>query len=219
VLHFSSHPHCLHRVHGTVESRTSGTSSCCWDPAQDRRAIRFLGSVVPRLLANEWPLPLRQLQVNNYFIYNGSALRSSCIDCVRLYRLRSLTMSDIGMSGDAVTQPSTGYSLKLVFMFISCLIMNRFMFNCCLNINTCTWIVSPTAILKCLFKYGIKINKNIAYHLTFSLQDDFRCGSCLCLLTLYVLCTFSHENTQICMYWWTWQHGSDGVLSSVCLGW
>jgi hypothetical protein len=71
-------------------------------------------------------------------------------------------MSDIGKSGDAGTLPSTGYFLKLVFMFISCIIMNIFMFNCCLNINTCTWIVSLTAILKCLFNYGIKIYRNIA---------------------------------------------------------
>jgi hypothetical protein len=38
-------------------------------------------------------------------------------------------MSDIGKSGDAVTQPSTGYFLKLMFMFISCVIMNIVMFN------------------------------------------------------------------------------------------
>jgi hypothetical protein len=37
--------------------------------------------------------------------------------------------------GDAVTLPSKGYFLKLVFMFISGIIMNIFMFNCCLNIN------------------------------------------------------------------------------------
>jgi hypothetical protein len=72
-------------------------------------------------------------------------------------------MSDIGKSGDVVTLPSTGYFLKLVFMFISCIIMNIFMFNCCLNINTCTWIVSLTVILKYLFNYGIKIYQNIAY--------------------------------------------------------
>jgi hypothetical protein len=71
--------------------------------------------------------------------------------------------SDIGTSGAAVTLPSTGYILKLVFMLISCLIMNIFMFNRCLNINICTWIVSLT---KCLFNYGIKIYRNVTYHLT-----------------------------------------------------
>jgi hypothetical protein len=75
-------------------------------------------------------------------------------------------MSDIGKSGDVVTLPSTGYFLKLVFMFISCIIMNIFMFNCCLNIKTCTLIVSLTVILKCLLNYGIKIYQNIAYLLT-----------------------------------------------------
>jgi hypothetical protein len=72
-------------------------------------------------------LPLRQLRTNDYFVYNGSSLRSSaCIDLVRLHRLRSLTMSDTGKSGDAITLPSTGYFLKLVFMFISFIIMNIF---------------------------------------------------------------------------------------------
>jgi hypothetical protein len=75
-------------------------------------------------------------------------------------------MSDIEKSGDVVTQPSTGYSLKPMFMFISCIIMNIVMFNCCLNIHSCTWIVSLTVILKCLFNYGIKIYQNVAYHLT-----------------------------------------------------
>jgi hypothetical protein len=65
-------------------------------------------------------------------------------------------MSDIRKSGDVVTLPSTGYFLKLVFMFISCIIINIFMFNCCLNINTCTLIVSFTVMLKCLFNYEIK---------------------------------------------------------------
>jgi hypothetical protein len=83
-------------------------------------------------------------------------------------------MSDIGKSGNAVTLPSTGYFLKLLFMFISCIIMNIFMFNCCLNINTCTWIVSLTAILKCLFNYGIKIYQNIAIHLTLSASSATR---------------------------------------------
>jgi hypothetical protein len=137
------------------------------DPARDRWAIRFLGSVFTRLLAPVRLLRLRQLQTNDYFVYNGSSLRSSaCIDLVRVHRLRSLTMSDIGKSSDVVTLPSTRYFLKLVFMFIRCIIMNIFMFNCCLNINTCTWIVSLAAILKCLFNYGIKIYRNIAYHLT-----------------------------------------------------
>jgi hypothetical protein len=75
-------------------------------------------------------------------------------------------MSDIGKSGDAVSQPSTGYFLKLIFMFISCIIMNIVMFNCCLNINTCTYIISLTVILKCLFNYGIKIYQNIVHLLT-----------------------------------------------------
>jgi uncharacterized membrane protein YczE len=75
-------------------------------------------------------------------------------------------MSDIGKSGDVVTQPSIGYFLKLMFMFISCIIMNIVMFNCCLNINTCTWIVSLTVILKYLFNYEIKIYQNIVYILT-----------------------------------------------------
>jgi hypothetical protein len=33
-------------------------------------------------------------------------------------------MGDNGKSGDAVTQSSTTYSLKPMFMFISCIIMN-----------------------------------------------------------------------------------------------
>jgi hypothetical protein len=104
---------------------------------------------------------------NDHFIYNESALRSStCIDCVRLLRLRSLTMGDNGNSGYAVTQTSTEYFLKQMFMFISCIIMNIVMFYCGLNIYTCTWIVSLTIILKCLLNYGIKICQNIAYHLT-----------------------------------------------------
>jgi hypothetical protein len=74
--------------------------------------------------------------------------------------------SDIGMSSDAITLPSTGYILKLVFIFISCVIMNIYMFTCCLNTNICTWIVSLSVILKCLFNYGIKIYWNFTYHLT-----------------------------------------------------
>jgi hypothetical protein len=129
--------------------------------------MRFLGSVFTRLLAPVRLLPLRRLRVNDYFIYSGSALRSSaCIDCARLHRLRSLTMGDNGKSGDAVTQSSTGYSLKPMFMFIGCIIMNIVMFNCCLNLHTSTWIVSLTITLKCLLNYGIKIYQNIAYHLT-----------------------------------------------------
>jgi hypothetical protein len=124
-----------------------------------------------RLRTNERLLPLRRLRANDYFIYIGSALRSyACIDCVRLHRLRSLTMSDIGKSGDVVTQPSTGYFLKPMFIFISCIIMNIAMFNCCLNIHTCTWIISLTVILKCIFNYGIKIYQNVAYHLTQSIS-------------------------------------------------
>jgi hypothetical protein len=75
-------------------------------------------------------------------------------------------MGDNRNSGDAVTQTSTGYSLKPMFMFISCIIMNIVMFNCGLSIHTCTWIVSLTIILKCLLIYGIKICQNVAYHLT-----------------------------------------------------
>jgi hypothetical protein len=44
-------------------------------------------------------------------------------------------MGDNGNSGDAVTQTSTGYSLKPMFMFISCIIMNIVMFICGLNIH------------------------------------------------------------------------------------
>jgi hypothetical protein len=120
--------------------------------------------------ANRRLLPLRQLRANDYFTYSGSALRSSaCIDCVRPHQLWSLTMGDNGNSGDAVTQTSTGYFLNQMFMFISCIIMNIVMFNCGLNIHTCTWIVSLTIILKCLLNYGIKICQNVAYHLTMDL--------------------------------------------------
>jgi hypothetical protein len=138
-----------------------------------------LGSVFTRLFApvrllplrqrqaNERLLPLRRLRANDYFTYSGSALRSSaCIDCVRLLRLRSVTIGDNGNLGDAVTQTSTGYFLKQMFMFISCIIMNIVMFNSDLNIHTCTWIVSLTTLLKCLLNYGIKICQNVAYHLT-----------------------------------------------------
>jgi hypothetical protein len=75
-------------------------------------------------------------------------------------------MGDNGNSGDVVTQTSTGHSLKPMFMFISCVIMNIVMFNCGLNIHICTWIVSLTIILKYLLNYGIKICQNVAYHLT-----------------------------------------------------
>jgi hypothetical protein len=67
-------------------------------------------------------------------------------------------MGDNGNSGDAVTQTSTEYFLKQMFMFISCIIMSIVMFNSCLNIHTCIWIVSLTTLLKCL--------QNVAYHLT-----------------------------------------------------
>jgi hypothetical protein len=49
--------------------------------------------------------------------------------------------------------------------------MNIVMFNCGLNIHTCTWIVSLNKILKCLLKYGIKICQNVVYHLTESPQN------------------------------------------------
>jgi hypothetical protein len=87
-------------------------------------------------------------------------------------------MSDIGKTGDAVTLPSTWYFLKLVFMFISCIIMNIFMFNYCSNINTCTWIVSLTVILKCLFNYEIKKYQNIAYLLTPTVMWYDVCEEC-----------------------------------------
>jgi hypothetical protein len=91
VCCFFSHSHRLHSAHGTGESRASGTSSCCWDPARDRRTIRFLGSVFTRLLAPVRLLPLRRLRTNDYFIYSGSSLRPSAyIDLERLHRLRSL---------------------------------------------------------------------------------------------------------------------------------
>jgi hypothetical protein len=44
--------------------------------------------------------------------------------------------------------------------------MNFVMFNCDLNIHTCTWMVSLTIILKYLLNYGIKICQNVAYLLT-----------------------------------------------------
>jgi hypothetical protein len=81
---FSLHPHRLHLAHGTGESRASRTSSCCWDPAWDRRAIRFLGSVFTRLLA---PVQLLQLRTSEQLLplHQRCALRSSAnIDCVRL---------------------------------------------------------------------------------------------------------------------------------------
>jgi hypothetical protein len=74
--------------------------------------------------------------------------------------------SDIRTSGDAATLPSTGYILKLVFMFISCIIMNIVMFNYCLNINICTWIVPLTIILKYLVNYEIEIYRDITYRPT-----------------------------------------------------
>jgi hypothetical protein len=75
-------------------------------------------------------------------------------------------MCDNGNSGDVVTQTSTGYFLNQMFVFISCIIMNFVMFNCDLNIHTCTWMVSLTIILKYLLNYGIKICQNVAYLLT-----------------------------------------------------
>jgi hypothetical protein len=75
-------------------------------------------------------------------------------------------MGDNGNSGGAITQTSTGYFLNQMLMFISCIIMNIVMFNCDLNIHTCTCIVSLTIILKYLLNYGIKICQNVAYHLT-----------------------------------------------------
>jgi hypothetical protein len=81
-------------------------------------------------------------------------------------------MGDNGNSGDVVTQTSIGYFLNQMFIFISCIIMNIVMFNCDLNIHTCTWIVSLTMILKYLLNYVIKICQNVAYHLTVSWQQS-----------------------------------------------
>jgi hypothetical protein len=71
----------------------------------------------------------------------------------------------------ATTSPTTGlhsdrYSLKQMFMFISCIIMNIIIFNSGLNIHTCIWIVSLTTLVKCLLNYEIKICQNVACHLT-----------------------------------------------------
>jgi hypothetical protein len=71
VCYFFSHSHRLHRAHSTGESSSSVTSSCCWDPARDSRAIRFLGSVFTRLLALVRLLPLRRPRTTpyDYFLY------------------------------------------------------------------------------------------------------------------------------------------------------
>jgi hypothetical protein len=55
-------------------------------------------------------------------------------------------MGDNENSCDAITQTSIGYFLKTMSMFISCIIMNIVMFDCGLNIHTCTWVVSLTII-------------------------------------------------------------------------
>jgi hypothetical protein len=86
-------------------------------------------------------------------------------------------MGDNRKSSDAVIQSSTGYSLKSMFMFISYIIINIIMINYCLNIHTCTWIVSLTIILKCLLNYGIKIYQNVVYYLTiYGIQWSSRPG-------------------------------------------
>ena len=80
---------------------------------------------------------------------------------------------DNGASVASGNRHAFGYTLKLMlifmFMFISCIIMNIFMFTICLNMNTRTCFVSLTIIvslLKYLFDCGIKIYRNIVYHLT-----------------------------------------------------
>jgi hypothetical protein len=50
--------------------------------------------------------------------------------------------------------------------------MNIVIFNCDLNIHTCTWIVSLTIILKYLLNYGIKICQNVVYLLTIQKPYD-----------------------------------------------
>jgi hypothetical protein len=164
-----SHSHRLHRAHRTGKSRTSGTFSCCWDPARDWRAIRFLGSIFTRLLAPVRILPLCRLRTTTSSTAGSSLRSSTCTEGYIDWGHFTISMtdpSDSEKSGDAVTLPSTGYILNLVFMFISCIITHILMFYYCLNINICTWIVSLTVILKCLFNYGIKIYWNTTYHLT-----------------------------------------------------
>jgi hypothetical protein len=59
-------------------------------------------------------------------------------------------------SGDSITRPTFGYILNLlVFMFNCYLTMSMFVFNSCLNMSTCTCIVSLTVII--LWKYLFNI--------------------------------------------------------------
>jgi hypothetical protein len=73
-------------------------------------------------------------------------------------------------TGVTDTHPAFGYKLKLLcflmFMFISGLIMNIFIFNRCLNMNTCTYFISLTIILlKYLFNIEIKIYRKLTYYM------------------------------------------------------
>jgi hypothetical protein len=112
-------------------------SICCWDPARDKRAIRL------RRLRMTTSSTSRLRTTTSSTA--GSSLRSStCTDFVRPHRLRSLYNEWYRKVGWRRHPTFTGYLLKLIFMFSSYIIMNIFMFNCCLNINTCTWIVSLT---------------------------------------------------------------------------
>jgi hypothetical protein len=61
-------------------------------------------------------------------------------------------MGDNLNSGDAVTQTSTGYSLKQMFMFIGCIIMNIVMFNFDLNIHM---------HMDCLTHYNIEMSTKL----------------------------------------------------------
>jgi hypothetical protein len=72
------HPHRLHRAHGTGESRASGTSSCCWYPARDRRAIRFLGvSSHDCSLPYDYFLYIDDERTNDYFLYSMTNERTT----------------------------------------------------------------------------------------------------------------------------------------------
>jgi hypothetical protein len=80
-----------------------------------------------------------------------------------------------GTSVDAVTRPAFGYFLiSLSFMFNCHLIMNMFMFNSCLNMNTCKCYVAHTIILllKYLFDHGIKTCRLISYYLTLAVDQQ-----------------------------------------------
>jgi hypothetical protein len=61
------------------------------------------------------------------------------------------------------THPTFGFKLKLLSFYL-------FMFNSCLNMNTCTCLVSLTIIImsKYLFNYRIKICRDTHTHATFT---------------------------------------------------